>query len=257
MAKKSFLFVANWKMGLTQEQSFRYVAEHHDTMDRLIGQTGKHIVLCPSFPMLVPACELTRGTRIYMGAQTCSSYAAGDYTGEVSADLLAAIGCRYCIVGHSERRRYCHETDEEIARKVRMCLLAGIQPIMCVGESEDTLDISLTAKIIEQQIAPLQDCMLDLGPTVLKSLWIAYEPVWAIGTGRVAEPAYVSQIYEILARIVARRLSSQCNVRYMYGGSLNEHNMLSMMNVPANDGFLIGGASLDFQKFRDMISLSV
>lgn len=244
-------------MGFTVEQTFRYVTEHTVAMTCLIEHTGNQVVLCPTFPMLIPVCELTRGTRIHVGAQTCSAYAAGAFTGEVSAELLASVGCQYCIVGHSERRLYCNETDEDIARKVRMCLLAGIQPILCVGETDDALDVSYTAKILEKQLEPLGDHLLDLAPAALKSLWIAYEPVWAIGTGKTAQPAYVNQVYEILAHIVARYLPLHCTVQYMYGGSLNENNIQSMMQIHANKGFLVGGASLDFQKFKDMISLSV
>lgn len=244
-------------MGFTEEQTFRYVTEHSAIMARLIERTGNQVVLCPTFPMLISICDLTRGMRIHVGAQTCSSYASGAYTGEVSAELLAAVGCKYCIVGHSERRRYCHETDDDIARKVRMCLLAGIQPILCVGETDDVLEVSNTAKILEKQLEPLGNHLRDLAPAILKSLWIAYEPVWAIGTDKIADPAYVNQIYEILSHIVARHLPRLCTVQYMYGGSLNENNILSMLHIQAIKGFLVGGASLDFQKFKDMISLSV
>jgi triosephosphate isomerase len=255
--KKSFLFVANWKMDGTGKQAMQYITEHGAAMVRLIEQTGNQIVVCPPFPLLGPVCELTRGTQIHVGAQTCSVFASGAYTGEVSAELLAELGCRYCIVGHSERRRYCHETDDDIARKVRMCLLAGIQPIMCVGETDDALDVSRTANVLEKQLEPLPDYLLDLGPAALKSFWIAYEPVWAIGTGKVADPAYVSQVYEVLGRMIARHLSQNYDVHYMYGGSLNEQNIQSMTHVHTNEGFLVGAASLDFQKFKDMISLSV
>jgi triosephosphate isomerase len=257
VSKKTFLFVANWKMNFTEEQTLRYVTEHSIAITDLIERTGNQVVLCPTFPMLGPVSKLTRDTRIYIGAQTCSSYAAGAFTGEVSAELLASVGCRYCIVGHSERRFYCHETNEDIARKVRMCLLAGIQPILCVGETDAVLDISHTTNVLEKQLAPLRDHLLDLAPVLLKSLWIAYEPVWAIGTGKIAEPAYVDQVYRVLTHIVARYMPQYCAVQYMYGGSLNESNIQSMMRIHANNGFLVGGASLDFQKFKDMISLSV
>lgn len=257
MNKKTFLFVANWKMGFTQEQTLRYVTEHSVSMTHLIGYTGNQVVLCPTSPTLISVCELVKGTKINVGAQTCSSYASGAFTGEVSAELLAAVGCKYCIVGHSERRLYCHETDEDIARKVRMCLLAGIQPILCIGEKEDALEVSYTAKILEKQLEQLRDHLFDLTPAALKSLWIAYEPAWAIGTGKIAEPAYVNRVYEALAHIVARYVPQYCTVQYMYGGSINENNIQSMMQIHANSGFLVGGASLDFQKFKDMISLFV
>jgi triosephosphate isomerase len=257
VSKKSFLFVANWKMGLTGQQTMQYIHEHGTDMERLMEHTGHQIVICPSFPLLGTVCETLRGAKVQLGAQTCSAFASGPYTGEVSAELLAALGCRYCIVGHSERRRYCHETDDDIARKVRMCLLAGMQPIVCVGEMDDARDVSSAVYILEKQIALLRDYTADLVPEKGGSIWIAYEPVWAIGTGKIADPMYVNQIYKALAHIVAQYVPKQYEVHYMYGGSVNESTIQSILPVAAVDGFLSGGASLDFQKFRDMISLSV
>jgi triosephosphate isomerase len=257
VAKKTFLFVANWKMGLTCEQTGRYVKEHVAEMVQLSLMTGKQIVLCPTFPMIKDLCSITGGTPIHIGAQSCSSFPAGPYTGEVSAYQLAELGCQYCIVGHSERRRYCHETDDDIARKLRFCMLAGISPILCIGETERSDDSQATGKILEKQLNLLNDYLLDLEPSVVKTLLIAYEPVWAIGTGLVPDPEYLVTVYSILEILVAQCIPQGFKIQYLYGGSLNEGHIRPFMSIDLLDGFLIGGASLDFQKFKDMISLCV
>ena len=257
MNKKSFLFVANWKMVLTAEQGIQYVKDHVSDMTKLMESTGNQIVLCPSFPLIGAVHYLSTDTPIKLGAQTCSSFASGAYTGEVSAGSLAEFGCQYCIVGHSERRHYCHETDDEIARKVRLCMLAGITPILCIGEVQDKADVSNTVTVLDEQLSLLHDYMMDIEPADTKSLLIAYEPVWAIGTGRMPEPGYLHEIYDQLEQIVTKRIPAGFTVRYLYGGSLNEKNIGSITNIGSIDGFLVGGSSLDFQKFKNMISSCV
>lgn len=255
MNKKSFLFVANWKMVMTVEQTMQYVRDHISDMSKLSESTGNKIILCPSFPMIGAVHYLSADTPIMVGAQTCSSFHSGAYTGEVSAISLAEFGCTYCIVGHSERRHYCHETNEDIIRKVRLCMLAGIVPILCIGEVEDEEDISKTGIVLDEQLNLLNDYLIDIGPEQAGSLWIAYEPVWAIGTGHMPEPSYLHEVYDVLERIISHRIPKGFTVRYLYGGSLNERNIESITNIGPIDGFLVGGSSLDFQKFKNMISL--
>lgn len=257
MNKKSFLFVANWKMVMSADQTMQYVRDHISDMTKLSESTGHQIVLCPSFPMIGAVNYLSTDTPINVGAQTCSSFASGAYTGEVSALSLAEFGCQYCIVGHSERRHYCYETDEDVARKVRLCMLAGISPILCIGETEDLADVSKTGPILDEQLGLLHDYLLDIEPEMSRSLWIAYEPVWAVGTGRMPEPSYLHEVYDVLERIIANRIPKGFTVRYLYGGSLNEKNLGSITQIGPIDGFLVGGSSLDFQKFKNMISLCV
>lgn len=257
MNKKSFLFVANWKMVLTAQQSMNYCREHISDMTKLSEATGNSIVLCPSFPMIGAVNYLTIDTPITLGAQSCSSFASGTYTGEVSAISLAEFGCKYCIVGHSERRHYCHETDEDIARKVRHCLLAGMAPILCIGEVEDAAIVTKTASILDEQLSLLSDYVIDLGLNETRTIWIAYEPVWAIGTGRLPDSHYLHEIYDMLEPIVSKRVPQGFTVRYLYGGSLTEKNIESITNIGTIDGFLVGSSSLDFQKFKNMISLCI
>lgn len=257
MHKKSFLFVANWKMAMTAEQTMQYVRDHISALATLSVHTGNKIVLCPSFPMLGAVHYLSADTTVQVGAQNCSSFPSGAYTGEVSAVSLAEFGCQYCIIGHSERRQYCHETDDDIARKARLCMLAGISPIICVGEVEDTQDIDHTKNILDKQLSLLADYLIDLDGQQAHTFWIAYEPVWAIGTGKVPNINYLREVYAILGSIVAHRIASSITVHYLYGGSISEKNIESIADGAFVDGFLVGGASLDFQKFKNMISLCV
>ena len=257
VSKKSFLFVANWKMVMTVEQTMQYVRDNISAMTTLAESTGNQIILCPSFPLIGAVHYLSTETPIKLGAQTCSSFSSGAYTGEVSAVTLAEFGCQYCIVGHSERRHYCHETDEDIARKVRSCLLAGITPILCIGEIRDLANISDTEVILGQQLSLLRDYLVDIGPNGAQTLLVAYEPVWAVGTGRMPEPGYLHEVYDRLERIGESSIPKGFTVRYLYGGSLNEKNLGSITNIGPIDGFLVGGSSLDFQKFKNMISLCV
>jgi Triosephosphate isomerase len=242
-------------MELTAEEAMRYAQDNIAEMTTLSASTGNRIVVCPSFPIIKEVCSLTADTPVCVGGQTCSSFASGAYTGEVPASLLAELGCRYCIVGHSERRRYCHETDDDCARKVRLCLLDGIAPILCIGETNNAEDVSATVAILDEQLGLLHDYLLDLDPEQSKPLWIAYEPVWAIGTGRIPEHGYLIQVYDAILSIVARRVPKGFTVNYMYGGSLTESNIQSILHIEAIDGFLVGLTSLDFQKFKNMISL--
>jgi len=253
---KSFLFVANWKMVLTVEQTIHFCLEHIPEIDDVSASTGHTVVLCPSFPMLTAVYNTTKGTRVVLGAQTCSSFASGTYTGDVSANSLEEVGCRYCIVGHSERRIHCHETDSDIASKVKMCMISGVSPIICVGELSKEENIESVAQAFENQLLCLKDCLNGEARKV-NTLWIAYEPVWAIGTGRLPELSYLEQVYTILAELVAQHIPQDIAVRYIYGGSLDENNIASITCIPQIDGFLIGHSSLDFQKFKNMISLCV
>jgi triosephosphate isomerase len=253
---KAILFVANWKMVLTFEQTVYYCRAHISEIDDISESTGHTIVLCPSFPMLHAVYNITKGTRVVVGAQTCSSFSAGAYTGDVAASILEEIGCSYCIVGHSERRIYNHETDEDVSCKVKMCMVAGISPILCVGELSCEQDVQVFVQSLEKQLGILRDC-LATGVRKVNTLWIAYEPAWAIGTGALPEVSYLESVYTTMAGLVPQYIPQDIAVRYMYGGSLNEKNFASIARVTCIDGFLVGHSSLDFQKFRNMISLCV
>lgn len=245
-------------MVLTAEQSMQFCKEHIQDLDQLSKKTGHNIILCPSFPMIGAVHYLTTTTHIKLGAQTCSSFPLGPYTGEVSALSLKEFGCHFCIVGHSDRRINCHETDSEIAAKVRILLSNNMSPILCIGEREDSMNVSRTKEILQFQLEPIYNAINDLDRnTIKKTLWIAYEPVWAIGTGRFPQPSYLHEVYDVIDKLCDQVIPKGFAVRYLYGGSVNEKTIGSVTNIGPVDGFLIGAASLDFQKFKNLVSFCI
>ncbi len=234
------LIVANWK--LHGDGSF--TAELlSDLNRRLADAAGVDIVVCPPCVYLSQASDLLRGTDIMLGAQDVSDREQGAYTGESSARMLKDVGCDYVIVGHSERRRLYNEDDEQIARKFAAALAAGLTPILCVGETLEQRDAGEAAQVVAAQLA-VADGVPDGARWV-----IAYEPVWAIGTGRTAA---VEQVIEMHAEIRERLEAvhgAACPVRVVYGGSVNPDNALVLFQADGVDGGLIGGASLDGESF--------
>ena len=254
MADKSLLFVANWKMEMSINQTIDFCQYNLDGFVDLSQSLGQKIVLCPTFPALGFIMVIIEHTPIILGAQNCSEFVSGAYTGQVSASSLAEVGCRYCIIGHSEQRLYNHETDECVARKARMLLNAQISPIICVGETDDICDVASTLRTLGKQLEHLKEYMVDVEQTAIP-LIIAYEPVWAIGSGRVPSTQYVKKLYENLDILCRDVLPETFARKFLYGGSVNENSIKQLLGIDLIDGFLIGGASLDFQKFKNLVSL--
>lgn len=206
------------------------------------------IILCPSFLALAPITEIFKNTAISIGAQNCSEYEAGSYTGEVSSQSLAEIGIRYCIVGHSERRILFGETTNAITKKTNLLFQHNIMPIICIGETKDQFENKGTCTVLNEQLKPI----LESIPTNTQSIIIAYEPVWSIGTGIVPEITYLEEVFSWITKI-AHHYAPHCRVQLLYGGSVNEKNSTQLKNIPHINGFLIGGASTDFEKFSLII----
>jgi triosephosphate isomerase len=204
------------------------------------------IGVCPPFPYIAQVGALLANTPIVWGAQTVSEHRAGAYTGQVSAPMLKELGCTYVIVGHSERRQYCAETDDAVARQAVAVLDSGLMPIICVGESADEEATGQTLAVIDRQLAPVLLALAgvaDEGTTVV----IAYEPVWAIGTGKTPTPEGVQAVHaHIRKRLDAAGL---VQTRILYGGSVKGSNAELLFTLPDVDGGLIGGAALDAQDF--------
>jgi triosephosphate isomerase (TIM) len=232
--------IANWKMNLPAEGIEQFV-------DALGGSSagGVELAIAPPFPFLQrvsdAAARLSRS--IMTGGQNCSEHESGAYTGEVSAGMLKAAGAGFVIVGHSERRRYFHENDAEIGRKVRAAAAAGLMPVWCVGEDLETRDSGGTDDLLRRQIAEGLAAAGELsGPFV-----VAYEPVWAIGTGRNASAAMASAAHEVIREALAKE--GYRDVPIVYGGSVAPENAGELAAAPHIDGFLVGGASLVSSKF--------
>jgi triosephosphate isomerase len=200
------------------------------------------IAVCVPYPYLAQARELLAGSNVAWGAQDVSEHAQGAYTGEVSAAMLVDFGCKYVIVGHSERRSYYGDSDAIVAAKAQAALQAGLIPIVCVGETLEERERNVTAEVVIRQMdAVIARC----GVASLAHMVVAYEPVWAIGTGRTATPAQAQEVHALIRARVAREDAGVAGgLRILYGGSVKPGNARELMTQPDIDGGLIGGASL-------------
>lgn len=236
------LVVGNWKMNgsLTANASL---------LSGLVsGITGSaELVVCVPFPYLAQCQVALSGSTIAWGAQDVSEHFSGAYTGEVAASMLHDFGCRYVILGHSERRTFHVETDEQVARKVQCASQAGLLPIVCVGETLLEREAGATEAVVVRQVETVLNV---LGQDELANIVLAYEPVWAIGTGRTATPAMAQEVHALLRdRVSLRDKGVAEQIRIVYGGSMKPENAKELMAMPDIDGGLIGGASLKTTDF--------
>jgi triosephosphate isomerase (TIM) len=232
------LVAGNWKMhGET--------AGNQSLLDALkAGAAGSKaaMAVCVPFPYLAQARVALTGTTIAWGAQDVSSHAQGAYTGEVSATMLKDFGCVYAIVGHSERRSYHGETDEVVAAKADAAIKSGLIPIICVGETLAEREGNITGQVITRQLDAVIAC---IGAAGLAKSVVAYEPVWAIGTGKTASPEQAQEVHALIrARVAAADANVAAGLQILYGGSMKPNNAKELMAQPDIDGGLIGGAAL-------------
>ncbi len=239
------VIAGNWKMNMTPAKT----AEFMKTLAPMVAGKDKcDIVLCVPFVDIATAVEATRGTNIKVGAENVHFKASGAYTGEISAEMLTEIGCEYVIVGHSERRQYFGETDETVNLRTKAALAAGLKVILCLGELLEAREAGITAEIVSMQTKldfagiPEED---------LRNIIIAYEPVWAIGTGLTATPEQADEACGIIRKVIADLYSDKAaeEITIQYGGSMNEKNAKELLEKTNVDGGLIGGASLVPEKF--------
>ena len=243
-----FLFAANWKMYQSFDQALQFVKTNKDALIQL-GQSNQ-IAICPSFIALYPLIQELKHS-IQIGAQDCSAFESGPYTGQIPATSLKEIGCTYCIIGHSERREYNHETNQEIADKAKQLLQHELQPIICIGESIQQYENKETKAVLTAQLKPIFNVLEQ--SNFKKTIYIAYEPVWAIGSGRTPEKGYLEDIAGWLGE-QCKTQAPQLSMAIMYGGSVGPENAKSLREITGIDGFLIGSASLDFQKLKKIVS---
>ena len=242
MARKPFV-VGNWKMNGTAREAANLA---HALVDGLPGGSGD-VAVCPPFPYLAAVAGLVAGTRVALGAQDVSRHPPGAHTGEVAAGMLRDVGCRWVIVGHSERRTRMGENDEAVRAKFDGARACGLGPIACVGETLEQREAGEAERAVGRQIDAL---LADGGAGALGESVIAYEPVWAIGTGRNAAPEEAQAMHRtVRARVAGRSSAAADSVRILYGGSVNEHNAADLFAMPDIDGGLVGGASLDPARF--------
>jgi len=245
------LVAGNWKMNGTEEEARALLA---DLLPRLPSQGARpEVAVAPPFTALAATRAAIGDASVALAAQDLHPASHGAFTGEISARILAALGVRYAIVGHSERRRLFHETDADTAAKAAAALAAGIVPILCVGELESERMAGATFAVLERQLTAGIARILPLREDALV---IAYEPVWAIGTGRTASPAQAGEAHRAIRETLARAAGAEAaqRTRILYGGSVTPDNAASLLSVPGIDGALVGGASLVAESFAAIVA---
>ena len=244
------VIAGNWKMNMLSSQTREFAEELHELLPK---NRGCETVLCVPFPLIPGMLRAVKGMRIAVGAQDVSEYDSGAYTGEVSAMMLRDLGVKYCIVGHSERRTYHQETGAQVNRKVLKLLEQEITPIICVGESLEQREKGLTMEWITLQV---KEAMAGLTEAQARQCIIAYEPIWAIGTGRTATVEQAQEVCGEIRGIIRKEFHAKAarTIPILYGGSMNAKNCDELLASPDIDGGLIGGASLkpaDFARIID------
>ena len=236
------IIAGNWKMNGKLENLLEI-----EKISNEFARSKIEIIICPPFTLLSAASEIAKN--VFLGAQNLHPESEGAFTGEISADMLVDLGVKYSIIGHSERRNEHNETNEIVARKVKISLEKKLQTIICIGETELQRKESSTLEILEKQL--LESLANN---TNSEKLIVAYEPIWAIGTGLIPEVSEISKIHDFLrVRLVGLYGSNASNIPLLYGGSVNGSNASEIFNVPNVNGALVGGASLSFEKFAPIV----
>lgn len=243
------IIAGNWKMHKTEQEALRLAS---DLKEQLKDVTGVEVVVCPPFTSLPAVGKALDGSSIQLGGQNMHWEEKGAYTGEVSPSMLLTAGCKYVIIGHSERRGYFFETDESVNSKVKSALKFGLSPIICVGEKLDQREANKTERVIEVQ---MKAAFKDLSAKQAEKTVVAYEPVWAIGTGKTATPEQANEVHLFIRQILASDFGKECadKINILYGGSVKPENSRELLDMPEIDGALVGGASLDAQSFGAIV----
>jgi len=247
------IFIAgNWKMNKTASEARVLLDE---LISNLKDEQEVEIAVCPPYTALETTKKLLEGTNIRLGAQNIYFEDSGAFTGEISPAMLKDIGCDYVIIGHSERRQYFGETDVNINKKIKKALEIGLKPIVCIGETLQQRDEGITEKILDTQI---RGCFSGFSEKDMEEMVIAYEPVWAIGTGKTATTEQAEEAHKFIRGLIAELFSKDISekVRIQYGGSVKPDNAATLTNEPDIDGALVGGASLKSDSFTQIIQNS-
>jgi triosephosphate isomerase len=249
MARRKFI-AGNWKMNTTRAEG---VALASAIAAKVGSSSAVEVAVCPPSPYLEAVGQAVRNSAVGLGAQNCYYEAKGAFTGEISPQMVRDLGCAYVILGHSERRQIFKESNKDVNRKVLAALGAGLTPILCVGETLEQRQSGQTAAVVREQI---EGSLAGLSPEQMRKIVIAYEPVWAIGTGMVATPQQAEEVHADLRRLLEGRYNSEVasTVRIQYGGSVNAENAASLLGQPNIDGALVGGASLKADGFLAIIA---
>ena len=247
MRKK--VIAGNWKMNNDLSGTVALISEIKNNYE---AAENVKVIVSPPFTSLETAGELLKNSEIGLCAQNMHYEDSGAYTGEISGNMLKSVGCEYVILGHSERRTIFKESDETINKKIRKALEIGLKPIFCIGETLEERESNITRKVVEKQI---RDGLKDILESNLRDLIIAYEPVWAIGTGKTATPEQAQEVHNFIRNLIAELFSSNLaeNLIIQYGGSVKPENAAELLGQPDIDGALVGGACLKADSFIGII----
>ena len=249
MTSRTPLIAGNWKMNKTVSEAEEFIQA---LLPRVSTADHADVAICPPFTALTPMVDSTRGSRVQVFAQTMHQAESGAFTGEVSAGMLAELDVHGVILGHSERRQLFGETDKALALKVPVALAAGLAPILCVGETEPEREAGDTERKLRHQV---QEGLAKVSTEQISQVGIAYEPIWAIGTGKVAEPEQAQEAAAFIRALISGRDPEQAKqARILYGGSVKPDNAAELLALTDVDGALVGGASLDAEAFAAIVA---
>lgn len=245
------LMAGNWKMHKTIAEA---VAMVNELKGKIADVKDVDVLICPTFTALYSLSNEAKGSNIKIGAQNLFWEPKGAFTGEIAANMIVDAGCSYVIIGHSERRQYFGETDETVNKRTKAALNAGLIPIVCVGETLSERETNVTFKVIEKQV---RDGIKGLTSEEAAKIVIAYEPVWAIGTGKTASPEQAQEVHEFIRKVYSEMYGSIAEgTRILYGGSVKPDNVAELMKKEDIDGGLVGGASLEASSFEKLVKFS-
>ena len=249
---RNFLVAGNWKMNGSTSASHELVGGIVAGLPEL---DGVEVLVCPSFPYLAAVAGQVEGTPVKLGAQNVSEHEGGAYTGETAPGMLTDVGCQYVLVGHSERRTLYGESSAQVAAKFAAAQAAGLTPVLCVGETLEEREGERTEAVVREQIEAVLETS---GVAALESAVVAYEPVWAIGTGKVATPEQAQEVHRFIREMLAEADADiAAGVQILYGGSMKGDNAAGLLGQPDIDGGLIGGASLKSADFLAIVEAAV
>lgn len=244
---RKHIVAGNWKMNKNFEEAEELISDIMTQLENIdLGET--QMIICPPFPYLEMASDMGEESYFMVGAQDVSAFESGAYTGEISAGMLNSMGIDYCIVGHSERRQYHHETDQQVAAKVNQLIANDIKPIVCCGEVLEEREANNQFEVVKRQIT---NGLFHLEEDDIRKVVIAYEPVWAIGTGKTATPEQAQEIHAFIRSLLAEKYGKAAadDISILYGGSCKPGNAKELFSNPDVDGGLIGGACLKAEDF--------
>ena len=249
MAQRPVVIAGNWKMYKTIEETKAFVQK----LIPAVKNTDRQVYLAVPFTAIKPAAEEAAGTNIVIGAQNMNDAREGAFTGEIAGKMLVDAGAKFVLLGHSERRKLFGETSEFINKKVKRALMEGLQPIVCVGETLEEREAGKAEQVLDEQ---LSQTLNEIQAEQIGKLILAYEPVWAIGTGRTATPAQAEQMHQFCREFVSKKWGPEVAEKMvvLYGGSVRPENVAELIEQPDIDGVLVGGASLSPESFSEIVN---